>query len=61
MVEALSLRNVPGVGLATASKLREIGITTVEALAVMPIREITDKTDIGFEKARKLVHVDWLT
>lgn len=68
MVEALSLRDVPGVGPATASKLREIGITTIEALAVTPIREITDKTDIGFEKAlkivheaRKLVHVDWLT
>lgn len=39
MVEALSLRDVPGVGPATASKLREIGITAVEALAVTPIRE----------------------
>lgn len=37
-------------------------------LAVTPIREITDKSDIGFEKAlqiiteaRKLVQADWMT
>jgi len=43
MVEALSLRDVPGVGPAAASKLREIGITTIEALAVMPIRGLLIK------------------
>jgi nucleotidyltransferase/DNA polymerase involved in DNA repair len=51
MEEPVSLNDVPGVGSATASKLRPIGITTIEALAVTPIREITDKSDIGFEKA----------
>jgi len=68
VVEPISLKDVPGVGPATASKLRQIGITTIEALAVSPAREITDKSDIGFEKAlqivleaRKLVHADWTT
>jgi hypothetical protein len=68
MGEPVSLKDVPGVGPATASKLRQVGITTIEALAVTPIREITDKTDIGFEKAlqiileaRKLVQADWTT
>jgi len=68
MGEPVSLNDVPGVGSATASKLRQIGITTIEAPAVTPIREITDKSDIGFEKglqiiteARKLVQADWMT
>ena len=66
--EPISLKDVPGVGPAIASKLRQVGITTIEALAVAPVREITDKTDIGFEKAlqiigeaRKLVQADWMT
>jgi len=68
MAEPISLKDVPGVGPATASKLRQVGITTIEALAVTPVREITDKTDIGFEKAfqiigeaRRLVQADWTT
>jgi DNA repair protein RadA len=68
MGEPVSLQDIDGVGPATASKLRQIGITTIEALAVTPVREITDKTDIGFEKAlqiiqeaKKLVRVDWMT
>jgi len=68
MAEPISLKDVPGVGPATASKLRQVGITTIEALAVTPVREINDKTDIGFEKAlqiileaRKLVQADWTT
>jgi len=68
MADPISLKDVPGVGPATASKLRQAGITSIEALAVSPIREITEKTDLGFEKAfqivleaRKLIHVDWVT
>jgi DNA repair protein RadA len=68
MVEPISLKDVPGVGPATASKLGQVEITTIEALAVTPVREITDKTDIGFEKAlqiileaRKHVQADWTT
>ena len=68
MAESVSLKDVPGVGPATASKLRQVDITTIEALAVAPVREITDKTDIGFEKAlqiigqaRRLVQVNWTT
>ena len=54
MAEPISLKDVHGVGPATASKLRQVGITTIEALAVTPVREITDKTDIGFEKDRSI-------
>ena len=35
------------------SALRQVGIMTIEALAVTPVKEITDKTDIGFEKAHE--------
>jgi DNA repair protein RadA len=68
MAEPVSLKDVLGVGPATASKLRQVGITTLESLAVTPVREITGKTDIGFEKAlqiileaRKLAQADWTT
>lgn len=47
MAEPISLRDVSGVGPATASKLREIGITTLEALAMTPVKEIADKSDVG--------------
>ena len=57
-----------GVGPAIASKLRSAGITTVEAIAVTPPREIAEKTAIGFNTilkiaaaARKSVDVDFIT
>jgi len=53
MGEPISLNDVPRVGSATASKLRQIGIATIEALAVTPIREITDKTDMGLRRRFK--------
>ena len=55
MGEPISLKDVLGVGPATASKLRQVGITTIEDLPVSPVREITDKTDIGFEKALQII------
>jgi len=68
MEEPITLDDIPGIGDATVKKLRQIGITTIEALAVTPIREITDKTDIGPDKAfqivaeaRKHIHADWVT
>ena len=57
-----------GIGPAMASKLRSAGITTVEAIAVIPPREIAEKTGIGFNTtikiaaaARKSVTVDFIT
>jgi len=57
-----------GVGPAIAGKLRSAGITTVEAIAVTPPREIAEKTAIGFNTilkiaaaARKSLDVDFIT
>jgi DNA repair protein RadA len=59
MVNALSeesdLKNLPGVGPATASKLSSAGLTTCEALSVTPPKEITEKTGIGFNTVLKIV------
>lgn len=63
-----SLEAIKGVGDATASKLRRAGFTTLEAVAVTPLREIMFKTGLGYEnvlkitqEARKLVHIDFTT
>jgi hypothetical protein len=37
MTEPISLKDVPGVGSAMASKLLQAGITSIEALAVSPL------------------------
>ena len=57
-----------GVGPAMVSKLRSAGLTTVEAIAVTPPREIAEKTGIGFNTilnivaaARKSACVDFIT
>jgi len=62
------LATLDGVGPAMASKLRSAGLTTVEAIAVTPPREIAEKTGIGFNTvlnivaaARKSACVDFIT
>ena len=45
------LEDVEGVGPATAEKLREAGITSVEALAVTPTRTLTEIAELTEEKA----------
>ena len=59
---------ISGVGPDAASKLRNAGYTTIEAIAVTPPREIMDKTELGFntilkiqEAARSMVSVDFKT
>jgi len=54
--------------ISKATKIRQTGITTTETLTITPIRETTEKTNIGPEQtfhticqARKLTHVDWIT
>jgi len=65
---SFELEKLEGVGSATAGKLRSAGITTVEAVAVTPPKEIAEKTGIGFntvlnfvDEARKLVFSDFYT
>jgi DNA repair protein RadA len=62
------LEALGGVGPASASKLRIGGYTTVEAIAVTPIRELSERTGIGYNtclaiiaEARKTVSVDFVT
>ena len=62
------LEKLEGVGSAIAGKLRSAGITTVEAVAVTPPKEIADKAGIGFntvlsivDSARKLLFSDFIT
>lgn len=45
------LEDVEGVGPATAEKLRSVGITTVEALAVTPPRTLVEVAELTEEKA----------
>ena len=60
--------SLEGVGPAMAGKFRSAGITTVEAIAVTPPKEMAEKTGIGFNTiikiaaaARKSVSVDFIT
>jgi DNA repair protein RadA len=67
-MEKIALEEIDGVGSVIASKLRSAGITTVEAVAVTPPREIAEKTGMGFntvlnlvDSARKLLGSDFIT
>jgi len=67
-MEGFALEKLEGVGSATAGKLRSAGITTVEAVAVTPPKEIAEKTGIGFntvlnivDSARKMVFSDFVS
>ncbi len=62
------MEKLEGVGSAIAGKLRSAGITTVEAVAVTPPKEIAEKAGIGFntvlsivDSARKLLFSDFIT
>lgn len=62
------LESLDGVGTTTASKLRNAGFTRIEAIAVTPIKELSEKAGIGFNtalsiaaSARRLVKVDFIT
>lgn len=67
-MEDNDLKNLPGVGPATANKLKSAGFTTVEAIAVIPPKEIAKKTGIGFntvlnivKASREKLGVDFIT
>jgi DNA repair protein RadA len=63
-----NITDIKGVGAATAAKLKEAGYTTVEALAVTPIRELVENAGLGEEtaaqmqqRARELLGLNFLT
>jgi len=51
------LEEIKGVGPATAERLRRAGFTTLEAVAVTPIRELIAKCGLGYDTAVKLSEV----
>lgn len=54
MTYKYKLEDVEGIGPATAEKLRAAGITTVEALAVTPVRTLVEIADISEDKAAEI-------
>ena len=55
MTEDNELKSLPGVGPATASKLKSAGFTTAAAIAVTPPKEIAERTGIGFNTVLNIV------
>jgi len=49
-----TLEGIPGVGPATAKKLREIGFNTIESLATATIRELSS-AGVGEKQAAKII------
>ncbi|MCQ5337757.1 MAG: DNA repair and recombination protein RadA [Candidatus Methanomethylicia archaeon] len=54
MTYKYKLEDVEGIGPATAEKLRAAGITTVEALAITPVRTLVEIADISEDKAAEI-------
>jgi DNA repair protein RadA len=54
--KSMNFEDLPGVGEATAEKLREAGITNIEALAVMSPSELSALCDIGEGVASKIIN-----
>jgi DNA repair protein RadA len=64
----MDITDIKGVGTATATKLKEAGFTTVEALAVTPIRELVENAGVGEDtavqmqqRAREILGLDFIT
>jgi len=50
-----SIESLPGVGEATAEKLREAGYGTIESLAVVTVDELCEVAEIGESQAKKII------
>jgi DNA repair protein RadA len=50
-----TLESLPGVGEATAQKLREAGYNAVESLAVATVAELREAAEIGEAQAKKII------
>jgi len=50
-----SIESLPGVGEATAEKLREAGYGTIESLAVVTVDELCEVAELGEGQAKKII------
>ena len=50
-----TIESLPGVGEATAEKLREAGYRTIESIAVASIAELHEAAEIGEGQAKKII------
>jgi len=50
-----TLESLPGVGEATAQKLRESGYQTIESIAVATVAELREAAEIGEAQAKKII------
>jgi len=53
--ETHSIDDLPGVGPATAEKLREAGYTDIMSIAVASPKELTDAAEIGESTGAKMI------
>ncbi len=56
MVERKTLEDLPGVGPATAEKLKEAGFGSIEAIAVSSSSELASVAEIGESTAQKIIN-----
>lgn len=56
MVERIGIEDLPGVGPATAEKLKEAGFGSIEAIAVASPSELASFADIGESTASKIIN-----
>ncbi len=68
VAEEREIKDLTGVGSVTASKLKNAGFTSIEALAVAPIKELMEKAGLTLDtslkicdEARQLVRPDFMT
>jgi len=54
-IDGFSIEDLPGVGPATAEKLREAGFNSVEAVAVASPSELSNAADLGEATASKII------
>lgn len=55
MTEEIAIEDLPGVGPATADKLKEAGFSTIEAIAVASPAELVLVADMGESTASKII------
>lgn len=53
-MESFRIKDIAGVGETTEARLMEKGFTSVESIAVTPVRELAEKTGMGKEKANNI-------
>ncbi|MGC9781549.1 MAG: DNA repair and recombination protein RadA [Candidatus Heimdallarchaeota archaeon] len=51
----IPVQDLPGVGPATAHKLKEAGLVSIRSIALSSIKELVDNADLGEKTAAKLI------